>query len=68
MRLSWAQLESLLDKLTDEHLAGKLELGDYVDEWNDLIDFAGWTWEEFAEEIDRRWTRQKKEASPLFMC
>ena len=68
MKLSWAQLESLLDKLTDEHLRGKLDLCEYVDEWNDLIEFAGWTWEEFADEIDKRWTPQKKASSPLFKC
>jgi len=68
MRLPWAQLDALLDGLTVKLMAGKIDMLDYVDEWDDIIVFAGWTWEEFADEVDKHWTKQKKDASLLFRC
>jgi hypothetical protein len=68
MKLSWSQLEALLDGLTDDYASGKLDITGYIDEWNELVDFAGWTWEEFADEVDKRWTQEKKHASLLFKC
>ena len=68
MKLTWAQLEALLDALNDDVMSGRIDVSDYIDEWNELIGFAGWTWEEFADEVDKRWTPEKKQASPLFKC
>ncbi len=68
MRLTFAQLEALLDDLTDRYSKGKIDIQDYVDEWDDLVEFAGWTWDEFADEVDRRWTPQKRAACPMFRC
>jgi len=68
MRLTWSQLEKLLDEATDRLSRGKLSLPGYIAEWDRLVVFASWTWEEFADEVDRQWTPQKKAASPLFRC
>lgn len=66
MRLKWVQLEALLDQLTSELQAGAIDLQMYVDEWDRIVTFAGWTWEQFADEVDRHWTPEKKASSPLF--
>lgn len=68
MRLSFAQLDGMLDVLTEKFMHGQIDLCEYVDDWNELVEFAGWTWEEFANEVDKRWTPQKRAASPLFQC
>lgn len=68
MKLSWSQLESLLDKSTSDFVNSRMDIHDYIDDWNSIVEFAGWTWDEFAREIDKRWTPQKKAESPLFRC
>ena len=68
MQLPWAQLEVMLDKLTSDYTQGKLDITRYVDEWDDLIEFAGWTWEQFADEVNKRWSPEKKQVIQLFEC
>jgi len=68
MKLGWDQLEAMLEKLTDDFLHHRIDDSEYVNEWNELIEFAGWTWEEFATEVEKRWTPQKRAESPLFKC
>ena len=68
MQLSFAQLEALLDEITKRLQAGELEMSEYIEEWDELMEFCGWTWPEFVVEIDKRWTTAKKVASPLFQC
>ena len=68
MRLTWAQLEAMLDGLTEQLHHGKLSVSEYVHDWDELMKFAGWTWHEFVCEVDSRWTTEKKASHPRFMC
>jgi hypothetical protein len=68
MKLSWQCLEALIEELDMELATGKLTNLQYVWGWDATMTFAGWTWNEFVEEVDKHWTPQKKFASPLFRC
>jgi hypothetical protein len=66
VKLSFDQLTSLHDELTNKLYHGKIDIMTYVDEWDELMTFSGWSLVEFADEVDRHWTPQKKASSPLF--
>lgn len=68
MRLSFLTLDDMLQRLSERLLDGELELDDYLNEFDRLIDFAGWTWEEFLRELDSRWTGPKRKPQPVFLC
>jgi hypothetical protein len=68
MKLSFSQLEALLDGQTDRLIKGEMTIFEYVREWDKVMRLAGWTWDEFVSEIDKRWTTAKKAPVPLFQC
>lgn len=68
MRLTFAQLEALLDELNDRLFKAELSLNEYISEWDKLMVFAGWTWPEFVVEVDRHWAPEKKVRCTLFQC
>lgn len=67
MRLSFDDLEALHEGLVARLHAGTVGLNGYRDEWDRLVTFAGWTWHEYADEVDRRWTLNRK-TSDAFVC
>jgi len=68
MKLPFSQLEAILDHLTDELKQGSLNMERYVEEWDDIMRFTGWSWDEFLAEIDKRWTPQQKAKVSLFQA
>ena len=55
MKLSFEQLDVLQGDLAARLFRGDVGLREYVVEWDELVTFAGWTWDEVAAEVDRRW-------------
>ena len=67
MKLPWDVLDGLLFQLTDRMWEGDLDPEVYTQEFNKVLDFAGWTEEEMREEIDRRWELPRR-AAVVFQC
>lgn len=55
VKLTFAQLEALLGGLYQQLVTEKLSVAEYMNEWDKLVSFSGWTWPEFTVEIDKRW-------------
>jgi hypothetical protein len=67
MRLSYDDLNALHDRLFERLVDGRLDVATYLDEWDALVEFAGWTWEQVSAEVDRRWSTRNKSAQ-AFLC
>ena len=52
MRLSYVDMCALHDRM----LGSIDDVATYVEEWDELVSFAGWSWSEVLSEIDRRWS------------
>ena len=68
MRLSFSHLDSMLHRLSERLLDGELKLDEYLREFERVITFAGWTWDEFLKELDARWTSPNRKPQPAFLC
>lgn len=68
MRLSFNDLDGLLLLLADRLFAGVIDYELYVIEWERLVEFAGWTEQQYLEEIDRRWTGTSDRSPVVFLC
>lgn len=68
MKLSWEQLQSLLNVVEEAYQTGKIDLSTYLAEWEGQLEFAGWTDEEFADEVERRWTTGRDRVVELAKC
>jgi hypothetical protein len=68
VRLSFNQLQQMLDGLTERYERGLVELTDYVDEWDDLVEAAGWTQDEFSEQVDVSWSPGKRKLTLPPQC
>lgn len=68
MKLSYEDLGRLEASLFERLSSGKIDVQTYVREWDDIVSFAGWTWDEVATEIDARWTRLTVVPQPAFLC
>lgn len=68
VKLSFYQLDGMLDALVEKYQRGLLTDEEYVDSWNDLVEVAGWTWEEFSDEVDKHWVDNKGAVLPVFKC
>jgi hypothetical protein len=64
--LTFDQLTTLHDDLTDRLAKGEIDLPTYIDEWDNIVSFSGWDQEGFAAQVDLRWDPQKKALSPVF--
>jgi len=67
MRVSFEVLDGLLERLTERIWEKQISVDTYVAEFDLVLEFAGWTEEQFIEEIDKRWTANRK-ASQVFLC
>ena len=67
MRLPYADLCALHDRLVERLYEKKIDLLTYIAEWDRLVTFTGWTWAEVALEVDRRWTTKNNRAQ-AFVC
>lgn len=67
MKLSFDDLDGLLWQLTFRLWDGKITLKTYVRDWDELVAFAGWSESDFLQELDERWTAQRK-PSVVFLC
>lgn len=62
-RLTFDELTTMQDQLELRYLRGTLsadELQRYVSEWDQLLVFAGWSWDEYLLEIDVSWERSRR--------
>ncbi len=55
MKASLSKLLSLQNDLDNDLVNGDIDLETYNAEWQDILHSFGWTEEEYASEIDRRW-------------
>jgi hypothetical protein len=65
--MSFQDLNALHERLMLRLRVGKLDSDAYVDEFDRLVSFAGWSWEEYLEELDRNWTL-KRNPVRAFVC
>jgi hypothetical protein len=68
MRLRYDQLQQVLDSLTESYERGQLDIVDYVDAWDDVIEASGWTLEEVGQAVDSGWSTGKRRLNPLSRC
>lgn len=68
MRLSYVDLECLHDRLFVKLVAGQIDVATYICDWDDIVSFCGWTWDEVLTEIDAGWTAPDKKRLPVFLC
>ena len=71
MKLTFLQLEMMLDELTQKLANQQLTLAGYVEEVDRLIEFAGWTRDEFLNVMDEQWSPVQNETKSfhlLFKC
>jgi hypothetical protein len=66
-RLPFNVLDGLLRRLTDRLAERKISLQAYLDEYERVLEFAGWTDEQLQEAVDERWTAPSKPAQ-VFLC
>jgi hypothetical protein len=67
MKLSYSVLCSLHNQLERRLSCGQLSIEGYFDEWNQLVEFAGWTWSDVASYVDAGWTEKLVVTDP-FVC
>ena len=67
MRLSFSVLDGLLQRLTGRVYDELIDHETYLEEYDRLVELAGWTQEELNEEIDRQWTEPRRYAE-VFLC
>lgn len=60
MKLSYSNLDGLHAALLRRYSRGEMTFDDYNLEWDRLVEFAGWTWDEILAEIDLRWTERRR--------
>jgi hypothetical protein len=59
----------MLQGLTNRLFDGKISLDQYVSEYDELVAFAGWTWDNLSNEVDARWTNQARQVPQcVFIC
>lgn len=61
----------MLKRLDERFIEGGLELVEYASEWDALLRLAGWTDEEYGEEMERRWDvapLRRPVSNNLFRC
>jgi hypothetical protein len=68
MKLSFDDLDGLLWQLTNHLWECNISLEVYLKEWDLLIEFAGWTEDEFLLELDGRWHSSERRSHVVFMC
>lgn len=68
MRLTYEDLEVLESELFEKYIVGILEVDTYIREWDELVVFTGWTWDEILIEIDRRWNLPVTKRRISFVC
>lgn len=54
-KMSFEELLDMQDKLDNMVASGRLLMRDYDARWTDVLDAAGWTQDQYAAELDRRW-------------
>ena len=67
MKLSYDDLNSLHDNLCRRFENGLIDVETYCSEWDDIVVFAGWTWDEVLAEIGERWMTRERHRS-TFEC
>lgn len=67
MRLSYEALDAMLAQLSDRLISGVISLDTYFNEFDKVVDFAGWTERQLMQEVDKRWT-QRQRAHQAFLC
>jgi hypothetical protein len=69
MRLCFDVLEAMLQGLTARLLVGKLSIDRYVEEYDEIVAFSGWTLDDFGREVDSRWAHSGRQSPrPVFLC
>lgn len=54
-KMSFEELLSMQDKLDNMVASGRMLMRDYEARWSDVLAAAGWTHDQYASELDRRW-------------
>lgn len=67
VRLSFENLDALHERLMIRFRGARLDGDEYVSEFDRLVAFAGWTWDEYLAELDTRWT-EKRNPVRAFVC
>ena len=66
-RLMYVDLDRLHLGLFLRWVSGSIDVASYCDDWDRLVDAAGWTWGEVLEQIDRSWLSSVV-VRPLEVC
>lgn len=55
VRVSFEELSHLHDELDTQFVGGHVAADTYLQEWDEILLFSGWTMSDYIQEVDRRW-------------
>ena len=67
MKVEFDVLDAFIEALSERLWADVITLTQYNKQWDDLIEFTGWTEEEYLEQLNKGWTDGRKRTS-VFLC